>query len=271
MTSRPTPARGRDLRRYPGFGLLTWFCMIFLYAPILIMAIYSFNKIRSITTWGGFSFDWYAKAIGNAAIQQATANSLIVAVTASSVATLFATAAALAMVRGRRFRGQEAAFGLISLPLLVPEIISAVATLLFFVAIGVTLGMSSVMLAHIVFCIPFAYLPIAARLEGIEPMYEEAARDLYADGWRAFYYVTLPLLFPGVVAGFMLAFIISLDDFIITNMVTGPGATTLPLAIYGMVRTGLTPEINAISTLLLCVSMAFVTLSYVIGRKGRQA
>jgi spermidine/putrescine transport system permease protein len=102
-------------------------------------------------------------------------------------------------------------------------------------------------------------------------MYEEAARDLYADGWQAFCYVTLPLLFPGVVAGFMLAFIISLDDFIITNMVTGPGATTLPLAIYGMVRTGLTPEINAISTLLLGVSMLFVTLSYLIGRKGGRA
>jgi spermidine/putrescine transport system permease protein len=271
MSVRSAPARRRDLRRYPGFGMLTWVCMVFLYAPILVMAIYSFNKIRSITTWGGFSFDWYAKAIGNAAIQQATVNSLVVAVIASSMATLFATAAALAMVRGRRFRGQEMAFSLINLPLLVPEIISAVATLLFFVAIGITLGMTSVMLAHVVFCIPFAYLPIAARLEGIEPMYEEAARDLYADGWQAFRYVTLPLLFPGVIAGFMLAFIISLDDFIITNMVTGPGATTLPLAIYGMVRTGLTPEINAISTLLLGVSMLFVTLSYLIGRKGGRA
>jgi len=263
-------AKRRDLRRYPGFGLVTWLCMIFLYAPILVMAIYSFNKIRSITTWGGFSFDWYAKAIGNAAIQHATVNSLVVAVAAAGVATLFATAAALAMVRNRGFRGQQTAFGLISLPLLVPEIISAVATLLFFVAIGLTLGMGTIVLAHIVFCIPFAYLPIAARLEGIEPVYEEAARDLYAGGWRTFYHVTLPLLFPGVVAGFMLAFIISLDDFIITSMVTGPGATTLPLAIYGMVRTGLTPEINAISTLLLCVSMVFVTLSYLIGRKGRR-
>jgi len=150
---------------------------------------------------------------------------------------------------------------------MVPEIVTAVATLLFFVLIGMPLGITTILLAHIVFCIPFAYLPISARLEGVEAYYEEAARDLYADGWQAFRHVMFPLLAPGIVAGYMLAFIISLDDFIITKMVAGPGATTLPLAIYGMVRTGLTPEINAVSTMLLMVSIVFVTLSFLVGRR----
>ncbi len=260
------PAKQRDLRRYPGFKAVTWACMVFLYAPIIIVAIYSFNKIRSITVWGGFSFTWYTKALNNELIQSATFNSLIVAVGASTIATCFATLAALAM-RGHAFRGRDGVFGVISLPLIVPEIVSAVASLIFFLLIGIPLGLGSILLAHTVFCIPFAYLPISARLAGIEGYYEEAARDLYAEGHQAFLYITLPMLLPGILAGFMLAFIISLDDFIITNFVAGPGATTLPLAIYGMVRTGLTPEINAISTMLLLVSIFFVTLSFIIGRR----
>lgn len=254
-----------DVKRYPGFRAITWATMVFLYGPIIVIAIYSFNEIRSITVWGGFSLDWYIKAFNNDLIQRATMNSLIIAVSASTIATVFATFAALGM-RGRRYRGKEAAFGLISLPLIVPEIVSAVASLVFFVLVGIPLGIGSILLAHVVFCIPFAYLPINARLEGIEPYYEEAARDLYADGRHSFVHVVLPMLLPGIISGFMLAFIISLDDFIITNFVAGPGSTTLPLAIYGLVRTGLTPEINAISTMLLLVSIFFVTLSFLIGR-----
>ncbi len=263
-------AKQRDLRRYPGFGTVTWACMVFLYGPIIIVAIYSFNEIRSITVWGGFSFAWYVKALNNELIQRATFNSLIIAVGASTIATSFATLAALAM-RGRAFRGREGAFGMISLPLIVPEIVSAVASLVFFVLVGIPLGLGSILLAHTVFCIPFAYLPISARLEGIEGYYEEAARDLYADGRQAFVYITLPMLLPGIMAGFMLAFIISLDDFIITNFVAGPGATTLPLAIYGLVHTAPTPEINTISTMLLLVSMFFVTMSFIIGRRKIEA
>ena len=259
--------RERDLKRYPGFGSMTWGCMAFLYGPIIVIAVYSFNEIRSITVWGGFSFAWYLKAFENDLIQRATFNSLVIAIAAATVSTIIATAAALAMVRGRRFRGQEAAFGVISLPLMVPEIVTAIASLIFFVLIGIPLGLTTIILAHTVFCIPFAYLPISARLEGVEAYYEEAARDLYADAWRSFVHVMLPLMLPGIVAGYMLAFIISLDDFIITNFVAGPGSTTLPLAIYGLVRTGLTPEINAISTMLLCVSIVFVSLSYLIGRR----
>ena len=265
------PRRRRDLKRYPGFGGMTWACMIFLYGPIIVIAVYSFNEIRSITVWGGFSFAWYLKAFQNELIQRATFNSLVIALTAATASTMIATAAALAMSRGRRFRGKEAVFGVISLPLMVPEIVTAVASLIFFVLIGIPLGLTSIILAHTVFCIPFAYLPISARLEGVEGYYEEAARDLYAGPWRTFIHVMLPLMLPGIIAGYMLAFIISLDDFIITNFVAGPGATTLPLAIYGLVRTGLTPEINAISTMLLGVSIIFVSLSYLIGRRRENA
>ena len=260
----------RDLRVYPGFRGMTWFCMALLYAPMVVITVYSFNSIRSITTWGGFSFDWYVKAFNNPSIQQATLNSLIIALAAATFATVLATSAAIAMIRGRSFRGQSGVFALLNLPLMIPEIVTAVATLVFFLAVGIDLGLMTVFIAHAVFCIPFAYMPISARMEGIEGYYEEAAQDLYADRWASFRYVLLPMLLPGVLSGYMLAFIISLDDFIITNMVAGPGATTLPLAIYGKVRTGFTPEINAISTIMLLISCLFVTGSYLAGRAGKR-
>ncbi len=257
----------KPISAYPGFSQVTWLCMALLYAPILVVAVYSFNAIRSITTWGGFSLAWYAKAFANPHIQAATLNSLVVAVAASVAATVIATAAALALARGRGFRGRGGVFVLINLPLMIPEIVTAVAMLIFFLAIGFQLGLLTVVIAHTVFCVPFAYLPIAARLSGIETFYEDAAQDLYADRWRSFRFVLLPMMMPGIFAGLMLAFIISLDDFIITNMVTGPGTTTLPLAIYGMVRVGFSPEINAISTVMLLVSVFFVSLSYLVGRR----
>ena len=262
-------ARRRNLRHYPGFGVIAWSCLAVLYAPLLVVAIYSFNALRSITVWGGFSLAWYGKVLADGAIQAATKNSLIVATGAATISTALATAAAVALPPARPMRGSGLAFALINLPLVAPEIVTAVASLIFFVMVGLPLGLATVLLAHVTFCIPFAYLPISARLELIDPELEDAALDLYADRWRAFRFVTLPLLLPGIVAGFMLAFIVSLDDFIITNFVAGPGATTLPLAIYGMVRVGFTPEINAISTLLLLVSILFVAASYLLGRRRR--
>jgi len=257
-----------EIKHYPGFRAFTLLCLFILYAPMLVVSIYSFNSVRSITNWGGFTFDWYIKAFNNPAIQSATFNSLLIAATASVISTSIALGAALALNRGSAFRGQASVFGLINLPLMIPEIVTAVASLVFFVAIGFDLGLTTILIAHIVFCIPFAYLPISARLKGIEQHFDEAAQDLYASRWASFRYVMLPLLMPGVISGLMLAFIVSLDDFIITNMVAGPGATTLPLAIYSMVRVGFTPEINAISTLLLLTSMLFVSLSWFASRSS---
>jgi spermidine/putrescine transport system permease protein len=154
---------------------------------------------------------------------------------------------------------------------MVPEIVTAVATLIFFAMIGFERGVLTILLAHIVFCIPFAYLPIAARLQGVPAAYEEAAMDLYASRWDAFRLVLLPLMAPGVMSGFILAFIISLDDFIITNFVKGAGVETLPTAIFGAVKSGIKPNIMAISTLLLGVSILCVALSWLIGRAGRRS
>jgi spermidine/putrescine transport system permease protein len=255
-----------DIQKYPGFRAATIICLVILYGPMLVIAVYSFNSLRSITSWGGFTFDWYVKAFNNPTIQVAAINSLMIAVIAALVSTMIAISAALAMARGRNFKGQSSAFALINLPLMIPEIVTAVSSLVFFIAIGFNLGLFTILLAHVVFCIPFAYLPIAARLQGIKGHFEEAALDLYASRWQTFRFVLMPMLMPGIISGLMLSFIVSLDDFIITNMVAGPGTTTLPIAIYGMVRVGFTPEINAISTLLLLTSLLFVTISYFVGR-----
>jgi spermidine/putrescine transport system permease protein len=263
-----------DLRRYPGFAAVAAFCLIVLYAPLVIVAIYSFNETASITRWGGFSLKWYADVFTGPESEKFKAaawNSLVIAVGAAVVSTALATAAAVAMVRGGRFRLRGGVFGLISLPLMVPEIVTAVATLIFFAMIGFERGVLTILLAHIVFCIPFAYLPIAARLQGVPAAYEEAAMDLYASRWDAFRLVLLPLMAPGVMSGFILAFIISLDDFIITNFVKGAGVETLPTAIFGAVKSGIKPNIMAISTLLLGVSILCVALSWLIGRAGRRS
>ncbi|MEM6678353.1 MAG: ABC transporter permease [Pseudomonadota bacterium] len=260
-----------DLRRYPGFLPATILCLTLLYAPLIIVMIYSFNESTSITRWGGFSLVWYREVffgLEAAKFQQAAWNSLVIAISAATTATVIATAAAVAMIRGGAFRGKSASFALINLPLMVPEIVTAVATLIFFSSIGFQRGVLSILLAHVVFCIPFAYLPIAARLQGIESIYEQAALDLYANRWQAFRLVLMPLMMPGIIAGFLLAFIISLDDFIITNFVKGAGVETLPTAIFGAVKQGIKPDIMAISTLMLAVSILFVTLSYLVSKLG---
>ena len=259
-----------DIKHYPGTRAITIFCLLVLYSPMLVVAVYSFNSLRSISNWGGFTFDWYIKAFNNPAIQSAALNSLSIAFTASLIATAIAVCASLALLRGKKFKGQGAFAGLLSLPLMIPEIITAVASLVFFVAIHLTLGLGTILLAHIVFCIPFAYWPISARMKGISADYDQAAMDLYASRWACFHYVTLPMLMPGIASGMMLAFIVSLDDFIVANMVAGPGASTLPMTIYSMVRIGFTPEINAVSTLLLLTSTLFVGGSWLLNRGDKQ-
>ena len=260
------------VRRYPGFLAMTLGCLTILYAPLIVVMVYSFNDSASITLWGGFSLRWYEDIFygaQSAVFKQAAWNSVTIAVMAATAATVIATAAAVGMIRGGSFRGKSASFALISMPIMVPEIVTAVATLIFFSVIGFTLGYTSILVAHIVFCIPFAYLPISARLQGIEGIYDEAAQDLYASRWDAFRHVLMPLMAPGILSGFLLAFIISLDDFIITNFVKGAGVETLPTAIFGAVKQGIKPNIMALSTMMLGVSILLVTLSWFIGRMGK--
>ena len=264
-------SRGFNIRRYPGFGAMTFLCLAILYVPLVVVAVYSFNSSRSIVVWEGFSWRWYVDVfVGpeSGKFKLAARNSFIIAIIAATFATAISTLAATAMVRGGAFRLRALSFGLISLPLMVPEIVTAVATLIFFNSIGITRGLGTILLAHIAFCIPFAYLPIAARMQGIEDTYEQAAMDLYATRRQAFFKILMPLMMPGIISGFLLAFIISLDDFIITNFVKGAGVETLPTAIFGAVKQGIKPNIMAISTMLLGFSVVMVTISYFLGKRG---
>ncbi len=265
------PARSRqrfEVGKLPGFGLWTFFVFAYLYAPLLVLIVFSFNANRTVTVWGGFSFDWYRQVFENEGIRRAAVTSLTVASIATIVATVIATLAALALVRSGAFRGKRLVMATLMSPLMVPEIVTAVATLALFATLSVSLGVGKVILAHCVFCIPFAYLPIQARLQSMDTTLEQAARDLYANDWRTFRRITLPLMIPGIISGAMLAFIISMDDFIITLFIAEAGTTTLPLYIYGMVRTGVTPEVNAISSIVLAISIIFVVSSLLIGRRN---
>jgi len=252
---------------FPGFLTWTFIFFGFLYVPIVILVIYSFNSSKFAMIWTGFSLRWYEKLLTNDDMQQAAFNSLYVAFVAAPCATAIATITALVIVRGGSFKSREFSNGLVTLPLMVPEIVTAVATLIFFAFIGINLGLINVMIAHTVFCIPFAYMPIKAALEAMDPTLEVAARDLYSDRKSTFRYVTFPLLMPGIISGFMLAFVISIDDFIITLMVAGGGSTTLPVYIYSMIKMGVTPEVNAISTLLLSFSIVLVSGYWIFSKK----
>jgi len=261
-----------DVKRLPGFPSMAIFCIITLYGPLVVMAFFSFNEARSVTLFSGFSWKWYLQAAGNKWVQNATFLSLKLAVVATFFATIAATMAGLATTRQKPFKGQAAVYGIINQPLMIPEIVTAVATLTFFGIIKQITGVYGVgylMLAHTVFCIPFAYMPIRARLEGMDLSLEHAAADLYATPWRVFRRVTLPLMLPGILAGAMLSFVISLDDVIISMMVAGPGEETLPVWMIGQLRRGFTPEINAISTVLLGVSFLAVSFIFLLTMRKR--
>ncbi len=265
--------RTHDIRRYPGFLPMTILCLTLLYAPLIVVTIYSFNSSNSITNWEGLSLRWYVDVFTGPEAEKfkrAAWNSFTIALIAATTATTIATLAATGMIRAGQFKLRTLSFGLISLPLMVPEIVTAVATLIFFNSIGFVRGYTTILLAHIAFCIPFAYMPISARMQGVEDTYEQAALDLYASKRQAFTKILLPLMMPGIISGFLLAFIISLDDFIITNFVKGAGVETLPTAIFGAVKQGIKPNIMAISTMLLAVSIIMVTISYFISKSDNK-
>lgn len=267
----PTKRSARfSLKRQPGFTTVAIVCFVLLYAPIVTLVIYSFNAGKYIAIWEGFSVTWYLSAWNNTAVQEAALRSLVLALQASVYSTVLATMAALGTTRTRPFRGLTAIYAMINQPLMVPEIVTAVALLILFAMIRVATGVQGLIYlvaAHTAFCIPFAYLPIRARLEGMDLTLETAAADLYATPWRTFRRVTLPLLWPGILAGAMLAFVISLDDVVITEFVKSAGQETLPTYMLGQLRRIVTPEINAISTVLLGISIVVVSLFFLVSRK----
>jgi spermidine/putrescine transport system permease protein len=259
-----------DLKRLPGFSTIAAFCFAFLYLPIVILVVYAFNAGRTISIWEGFSLRWFREALANEAVQEAALRSLYVALIAAMLSTILATMAAIATTRTAPYRGLTFKFAMINQPLMVPEIVTAVALLIVFARLKVWTGYEGIgymLLAHTAFCIPFAYLPIRARLESMDLTLERAAADLYATPWQAFKRVTLPLLLPGIVAGFMLAFVISLDDVVITEFVKSAGQETLPTYMLGQMRREITPEVNAIAAAFMGLSILLVSLFYVVNRK----
>jgi spermidine/putrescine transport system permease protein len=256
-----------DVRRYPGFGFLSALFFVYLYLPIAVVVFYSFNANRIVSNWGGFSLQWYATALSNPDLVSAVKTSLLVAVVATVVSTVIALMAALVLVRGRNVRFRRISETVVNLPLLLPEIVVAVAVLILFSEVGLANGLTKLMIAHTTFCIPFAFLPIRARLQGMDLDLEEAARDLYATSWVAFRRVTLPLILPGVFAGAMLAFVISMDDFITSNLLNSGGATTLPVYIFSLIKQGVSPQLNAISTLIMIVSILLATVAFLLQRQ----
>jgi spermidine/putrescine transport system permease protein len=259
-----------NVRRQPGFAAIALFCFFLLYLPIVTLVVFAFNAGPSVAVWEGVSFKWFVAAWHNAAVQEAALRSLIIALAAATIATAAATMAALATTRTAPYRGLTFKYAFINQPLMVPEIVTAVALLIIFSRIKVWTGYTGLgylIIAHTAFCIPFAYLPIRARLENMDLTLERAAADLYATPWNAFRRVTLPLLWPGILAGYMLAFVISLDDVVITEFVKSGGQDTLPTYMLGQLRRVMTPEMNAISAVFLAISVLIVTLFFLISRK----
>lgn len=266
------PRRPFSVRTQTGFTEIAILCFVFLYAPLVPLVVFSFNAGKSLALWQGFSFHWYVAAWNNELVQEATIRSLYLASTASIIATCLATMAALGTTRTKPYKGLTAIYVMVNQPLMVPEIVTAVALLILFGMIKMATdyyGMAYLIIAHTAFCIPFAYLPIRARLEGMDLTLETAAADLYATRWLTFRRVTLPLVWPGILAGLLLAFVISLDDVVITEFIKSPGQDTLPTYMLGQVRRAMTPQVNAISTVLLTVSVAIVTGSFFLNRKSR--
>ncbi len=240
---------------------------IFLYLPIIILVIFSFNASRYATAWRGFTLDWYISLFANPAIGAALRNTLIVAGASTIISTVFGTMVALAMER-YKFWAKLAFDALLYLPIIIPDIAMAVMLLLFFVLSHTSLGLTSIIISHVAFNISFVAVVVRARLAYFDITLEEAAQDLYANEWQTFRRVTLPLIMPGILGGALLAFTLSIDDFVITFFTAGPGSTTLPLYIYSMVKLGVTPEINALSSMMLLVSMALVFVSLLLQKGG---
>ncbi len=280
---------------------LTWIGYIFLYAPIAILIIFSFNaatvteggRVLGTSVWKGFTVDWYGELARNTRIIDAAYNTLVVAIISTIVATIIGTMAALAMER-YNFFGKLAFDGVLYLPIIIPDIVMALSLILFFVLInlgGWTLNLSDqvaaapilpeflssflvrlirvtpIVIAHVAFNISFVAIVVRARLAQFDRSLEEAAQDLFANEWQTFRRVTLPLIMPGIIGGALLAFTLSIDDFVITFFVSGPGATTLPVRVYSMIRIGVTPEVNAISAVMLVVSIALLVISLVLQRR----
>jgi len=239
----------------------------FLYAPILILIIYSFNESRLVTVWSGFSFKWYQELWSNRGLMDAARISLMLAVFASTLAAILGTLAGVALARIPKFFGRTLFSGMVLAPLVMPEVITGLSLLLTFIAVSVDRGLVTIVIAHATFSMCYVAVVVQARLAGFDSSVEEAAMDLGARPGTVFFRITLPLIAPGIVAGWLLSFTLSLDDLVIASFLAGPGSTTLPMKIFSSVRLGVTPEINAVATILIgIVSVGVLVWSITLKR-----
>ncbi len=276
--SAPRPAVEQGRLTWSGVALTAFAVLLylFLYLPIAILVAFSFTRDQFGVRWTGFTFEWYVRLINNERLMGASLNTLYVAFVSTLVSTVLGTLLALAMER-YRFRGRSGMDALLYLPIVIPEIVMAVALLAFsalaFDLIRLVTGeslrrsLTTVIIAHIAFSISFVVVVVRTSLKNFDRRLEEAAADLGADGWRIFWRITFPLILPGIIGGALLAFTLSLDDFIISLFLSGPGTSLLPVEVYSKVRRAVTPEINAISTLMLLLSITLVVLSQSVQRR----
>ena len=248
-----------------------WMVFAFLYLPIVVVIVFSFSASSSVGLWGGFTFNWYNRMFHNEQLMNAMQNSIVVALYSTVISTLFGTAAALALDRYRRWIGRGPFDALLYLPVIIPDVTMAIMLLIWFTQTQiVTPGIGTITLSHIAFNISFVAIVVRARLAHMDPAMEDAAADLYANRWQTFRRVTLPLIMPGVLGGALLALTLSLDDVVITSLVQGPGSSTLPVYVFGLIRKPVTPVINAVSTVMVTASMVLVFASLAVQRRGQQ-
>jgi putrescine transport system permease protein len=240
--------------------------LAFLYLPIVILVIYSFNASRLVTVWGGWSLRWYFEFFNDRAMLEAAWMSLRVAIASATIATLLGTLAAVALSRGERFSGRTLFSGMLYAPLVMPEVITGLSLLLLFVALNAERGFWTVTIAHTTLTMCFVAVVVQSRLGSLDRSLEEAAMDLGCDPARAFMAVTLPLILPAIAAGWMLAFTLSLDDVVIASFTTGPGAATLPIRIYSEVRLGVKPEVNAICALVIGLIAVVIVVASLVSK-----
>jgi len=245
----------REVKPSPLWLKLHAFCVyLTLYSPIVVLVLFSFNQDRRNAVWRGFTLDWYQQLWANEGLLRALFNSLKIASLSTLLSTLIGTAAALALSR-YQFRGRSAVGALAYLPMMVPEIVTGIALLSFFIKLGIRLSLATVVVAHVAFSVGYVVVTVRTRLASLSGNLEEAAADLGASPWTTFRLVTLPRILPGVISGALLAFTLSFSDFVITFFTAGVGATTLPLKIYAMLKFGVSPEVNAVSTIMLMITL----------------
>ncbi|UJJ30189.1 ABC transporter permease subunit [Halopseudomonas maritima] len=265
------------MSKRPSFStVMLWLGLIFIYLPMIILVIYSFNASRLVTVWGGWSVHWYVGLLDNTQLMNSVKRSLQIAFFTATAAVALGTLAAFVMTRIKRFRGRTLFSGLVTAPLVMPEVITGLSLLLLFVAMAQLVGwpaergMVTIWIAHVTFCTAYVAVVVSGRLGELDQSVEEAAMDLGARPWKTFLLITVPMIAPSIAAGWLLSFTLSLDDLVLASFVSGPGSTTLPMEVFSAVRLGVKPEINAVASLILLAVSVFTLIGWLIARSAEK-